>query len=131
MLWGIVEPARAWDGTGNRLRVRVLSVSDTYHVFIEHTITRVPSGFSGYIRLDTKILSKIMNSELPFLVTEMEFDAFIYRIWLYNAIDLVYSEAYTYCFLEIEISAIKKRCFEGNENLTPSVDLNIKGRPVT
>ena len=30
----------------------------TYPVFIEPTITRVPSGFSGYIWLDTKIVLK-------------------------------------------------------------------------
>ena len=42
----------------NRLRVRVLAVSDTYPMFIEPTITQVPSGFSGYIWLDTKIVLK-------------------------------------------------------------------------
>ena len=30
----------------------------SYPMFIEPTITRVPSGFSGYIRLDTKIVLK-------------------------------------------------------------------------
>ena len=33
-------------------------VSDTYPMFIEPMTTRVPSGFSGYIWLDTKILLK-------------------------------------------------------------------------
>ena len=33
--------------------VRVLAVSDTYPMFVEPTITWVPSGFSGYIWLDT------------------------------------------------------------------------------
>ena len=44
---GLVESARTWDGTGCELRV--LEVSDIYPVFIEPRITRVPSGFSGYI----------------------------------------------------------------------------------
>ena len=33
-------------------------VSNTYPVFIEPAITRIPSGFSGYIWLDTKIVLK-------------------------------------------------------------------------
>ena len=36
----------------NRLWVRFLAVSDIYPMFIEPTITWVPSGFSGYIWLD-------------------------------------------------------------------------------
>ena len=40
----------------NRLLVRFLAMSDIYPMFIEPTITRVPSGFSGYIWLDTKIV---------------------------------------------------------------------------
>ena len=40
----------------NRLWVRFLAVSDIYLMFIEPTITWVPSGFSGYIWLDTKIV---------------------------------------------------------------------------
>ena len=42
----------------NRLGVRFLAVSDIYPMFIEPTITWVPSGFSGYIWLDTKIVFK-------------------------------------------------------------------------
>ena len=42
----------------NRLWVRFLTVSDIYPMFIEPTITWVPSGFSGYIWLDTKIVLK-------------------------------------------------------------------------
>ena len=42
----------------NRLGVRFLAVSDIYPMFIEPTITWVPSGFSGYIWLDTKIVLK-------------------------------------------------------------------------
>ena len=42
----------------NRLWVRFLVVSDIYSMFIEPTITWVPSGFSGYIWLDTKIVFK-------------------------------------------------------------------------
>ena len=42
----------------NRLWVRFLAGSDIYPMFIEPTITRVPSGFSGYIWLDTKIVLK-------------------------------------------------------------------------
>ena len=49
---GLVVSAPAWD----RLWVRFLVVSDSYPMFIEPTITWVPSGFSGYIWLDTKIL---------------------------------------------------------------------------
>ena len=42
----------------NRLWVRFLAVSDIYPMFIEPTITWVSSGFSGYLWLDTKIVSK-------------------------------------------------------------------------
>ena len=42
----------------NRLWVRFLAVSDIYPMFIEPTITWVPSGFSEYIWLDTKIVLK-------------------------------------------------------------------------
>ena len=42
----------------NRSRVQVLAVSDIYPMFIEPTITWVPSGFSLYIWLDTKIVLK-------------------------------------------------------------------------
>ena len=34
------------------------AVSDIYPMFIEPTITWVPSGFSGYMWLDTKIVLK-------------------------------------------------------------------------
>ena len=37
-----------------------MAVSDTYPTFIEPTITWVPSGFSGYMWLDTKIVIKII-----------------------------------------------------------------------
>ena len=38
----------------------------SYPMFIEPTITRVPSGFSGYIWLDTKIVLKISHeSSIP------------------------------------------------------------------
>ena len=41
-------------------RLWVLAVFDTYPMFIKPTITRVQSGFSGYIWLDRKIvLTKI------------------------------------------------------------------------
>ena len=42
----------------NRLRVRFLALLDIYPMFIERTITLVPSGFSGYLWLDTKIVLK-------------------------------------------------------------------------
>ena len=44
----------------NWLWVRFLAVLDIYPMFIEPTITWVPSGFSGYIWLDTKIVLKKM-----------------------------------------------------------------------
>ena len=46
----------------NRSWVWFLAVSDIYPMFIERTITWVPSGFSGYIWLDTKI---VLNKNLP------------------------------------------------------------------
>ena len=46
----------------NRLWVRLLAVSDIYPMFIEPTITWVPSGFSGYIWHDTKIVFKKKNT---------------------------------------------------------------------
>ena len=49
----------------NRLWVRFLAVSDIYPMFIEPTITWVPSGFSGYIWLDTKIVLKKGPCWLP------------------------------------------------------------------
>ena len=42
----------------NRSWVRFLAVADIYPMFIKPTITWVPSGFSGYIWLDTKIVLK-------------------------------------------------------------------------
>ena len=36
-----------------------MALSDIYPMFIEPTITLVPSGSSEYIRLDTKIVLKI------------------------------------------------------------------------
>ena len=45
----------------NRLSVRFLVVSDIYSMFIEPTITWVPSRFTGYIWLDTKIVLKKNN----------------------------------------------------------------------
>ena len=69
---GLVEsgtacpPLLLWPrGIGARLRrnrLRVLVVPDTYPMFIEPTITRVPSGFSEFIWLDTKtVLKKDFN----------------------------------------------------------------------
>ena len=45
---GLEESACAWDGTGLRLRILLLCRM-SYPMFIEPTIIRVPSGFSGYI----------------------------------------------------------------------------------
>ena len=45
--------------------LRVLAVLDTYPRFIEPTITQVPSGFSRYIWLNTKI-KKMKIRYLPF-----------------------------------------------------------------
>ena len=61
--WGTGYPSLWPSGIGsrlggNRLWVRFLAVSDIYPMFIEPTITWVPSGFSGYIWLDTKIVLK-------------------------------------------------------------------------
>ena len=52
----------------NRLRARVLVLSDTYPMFIEPMITRVPPGFSGYIWLDTKIMFKKISRPLLLLL---------------------------------------------------------------
>ena len=52
---GLVVSTPAWDGTGCEFDS---AVSDIYPMFIEPTITWVPSGFSGYIWLDTKIVLK-------------------------------------------------------------------------
>ena len=58
-LWPSLWPSGIGSGLGrNRLWVRFLAVSDIYPMFIEPTITWVPSGFSGYIWLDTKIVLK-------------------------------------------------------------------------
>ena len=48
----------------NRLRVRFLAVPDIYPMFIEPMVTWVPSGFSGYIWLDTKIVFKKINFKI-------------------------------------------------------------------
>ena len=62
--WGLGRNPPQWpSGIGvhlerNRLRVRVLAVSDTLPMFIEPAIDRVPSGFSGCIWLDTRIVLK-------------------------------------------------------------------------
>ena len=75
---GIVVSAPARLGQ-NRLWVRFLAVSDIYPMFIEPTITWVPSGFSGYIWLDTKIVLKMMMmlqcfiSELHLFSSRVEF----------------------------------------------------------
>ena len=50
----------------NRLLVQVLAAPDTYSMFIEPTITRVPSGFSGYIWLEslhTKICQQVWETK--------------------------------------------------------------------
>ena len=62
---GLVESELLnWDG--NRLRVQVLEVSDTYHT--EPTIARVSLGYSGYIWLDTKIELKKLWSLTHWIV---------------------------------------------------------------
>ena len=53
-----VVSAPTWDGTGCEFDSSILAVLDIYPMFIEPTITWVPSGFSGYIWLDTKIVLK-------------------------------------------------------------------------
>ena len=50
---GIVVSAPAWDGTGSEFDSWQCQI---YPTFIEPTITWIPSGFSGYIWLDTKIV---------------------------------------------------------------------------
>ena len=57
----------------NRLWVRFLAVSDIYPMFIEPTITWVPSGFSGYIWLDTKIVLKEMLDKDSLSCFSLEF----------------------------------------------------------
>ena len=58
-LWPSLWPSRVGSNSGrNRLWVRFREVSDIYPMFIEPTITWVPSGFSGYIWLNTKIVLK-------------------------------------------------------------------------
>ena len=55
--------APALDGTGcefDSWQCRIY----IYPMFIEPTITWVPSGFSGYIWLDTKIVLKKKNHEI-------------------------------------------------------------------
>ena len=44
----------------DRLWVRLLAVSDIYLMFVEPTITWVPSGFSEYIWLDTNSVEKML-----------------------------------------------------------------------
>ena len=58
----------------NRLWVRFLAVSDIYPMFIEPTITWVPSEISGYIWLDTKIVFKKKKKSLNI--------AFIYLLFI-------------------------------------------------
>ena len=61
-LWPSLWPSGIGSRLGrNRLWARFLAVSDIYSMFIEPTITWVPSGFSGYIWLDTKIVLKKKN----------------------------------------------------------------------
>ena len=62
---GLVGSAPAWNGTGcefDSWQCRIYIPN--YPMFIEPTITRVPSGFSGYVWLDTKIafLKKILGT---------------------------------------------------------------------
>ena len=64
-LWPSGIGAHLWR---NRLRVRVLAVSDTYPMFIEPMITPVPSGFSGYIWLDKWNTESVFDN----LATELE-----------------------------------------------------------
>ena len=72
LIYLFVCPSLWPSGIGSRLgrnQVRFLAVSYIYPMFIEPTITWVPSGFSGYIWLDTKIVLKKKNwnfSELYF-----------------------------------------------------------------
>ena len=61
---GLVVSAPAWDGTGREFDS--WAVSDIYPMFMEPTITWVPSGFSGYIWLDTKIVLKKLYGSIPF-----------------------------------------------------------------
>ena len=69
MLGGL-EYRMVWDGhhvilkEGHSRFNSCLAVSDIYPMFIEPSITWVPSGFSGYIWLDTKLCLKILKSVL-------------------------------------------------------------------
>ena len=63
IFWQYFRPSLWPSGIGsrlgrNRLWVWFLAVSDIYPMFIEPTITWVPSGFSRYIWLDMKIVLK-------------------------------------------------------------------------
>ena len=55
----------------NRLWVWFLVVSDIYPMFIEPTITSVPSGFSGCIWLDTQIVWKNHLSESALISSQL------------------------------------------------------------
>ena len=52
---GLVVSAPAWDGTGCEFDSWQCRI---YPMFIEPTITWVPSGFSGHILLDSKMVLK-------------------------------------------------------------------------
>ena len=56
----------------NRSRVQFLAVSDIYPMFIEPTITWVPSGFCGYIWLDTKIVLKKKRMYIYYIFVHQE-----------------------------------------------------------
>ena len=56
----------------NRLWARFPAVSDIYPMFTEPTITWAPSGFSGYIWLDTKIVLKKKKKKRIYYVQNME-----------------------------------------------------------
>ena len=47
--WSMANPRLTQFLGGNKLGVKVLAVSDTYIMFIEPTITLIPSRFSGCI----------------------------------------------------------------------------------
>ena len=60
----------------------------SYPMFIEPTIARVPSGFSGYIWLDTKIVLKKerrLNREQR-LRTDFQLSSFVYEVCLWSAV---------------------------------------------
>ena len=56
---GLVVSAPAWDGTGCEFDSWQCRIYIPCSLMIEPTITWVPSGFSGYIGLDTKIVLNI------------------------------------------------------------------------